>query len=330
MISDIPFLFIACPASYDSMEPFNTRIRLHNPGINIIFEGSNEMISAIFKTKKMEVRAIWILILLPCLLLSAILLIDNLQSLLIGIGYTARGDSFTAGWNATQNLRSKSMEWRTLNLTLIAFCYVFTAWFLRKKVERKRFSLNELGFKWEKNSFILLMSGFVVFSCLIVVSQIMASLRGAVEFDFSPIDFTLRGNVVYGIFVYLIYAIIDAFTQEILFRGYLQTKMVQNFGPAIGIAFTSIYFMALHLLVQKFAVTEFIAAVFVMGFAGLIFHYTKSIYFAGTLHMSINFMYRLTDAFHYENSNIDIAFVFLLAIMTSIIIFRRRQGSHTS
>lgn len=145
----------------------------------------DEMISAIFKTKKKEVIVLWILILLPCLLLSAILLIDNLQSLLIGIGYNVRGDSFSEGWNAMQDLRSQSMEWRTLNFTLIALCYVFTSWFLKKKVERKRFSLNELGFKWGKNSFILLMGGFVIFSCLIIVSQIMASLRRAVEFDFS-------------------------------------------------------------------------------------------------------------------------------------------------
>jgi len=286
------------------------------------------MISAIFKTKKMEVRAIWILILLPCLLLSAILLIDNLQSLLIGIGYNVRGDSFSEGWNAMRNLRSKSMEWRTLNLTLIAFCYVFTAWFLKKKVERKRFSWNELGFKWGKNSFILLMGGFVLFSCLIIASQIIASLRGAVEFDFSRIDITLSGNVLYGIFVYLIYEIINAFTQELLFRGYLQSRMVKSLGPTIGIAFTSTYFMALHLFVRNFAVAEFIASVLIFCFAGLIFHYTKSIYFAGALHMSCSFLIRLSDIFHYEISNIDIAFVFLFAIMASIFIFRRRQGSH--
>jgi membrane protease YdiL (CAAX protease family) len=286
------------------------------------------MISTILKTKNMELRAIWILILLPCLLLAAIFLIDNLQSLLIGIGYNIRGYSFIEGWKATQNLRSKSMEWRTLNLILIAFCYVFTAWFLRRKIEKKRFSLNEMGFKWKRNSFFLLIGGFVIFSCLIIVSQIIAFLRGAVEFDFSQIEFTLSRNVLYGILIYFIYEIINAFSQEILFRGYLQTRMVEDFGPTIGIALTSTYFMALHLLVQSFAITEFIASVFIISFAGLIFHYTKSIYFVGTLHMSISFMIRLFDFFHYKNSNIDITLVFLFAIITSIIIYRRRQVSH--
>jgi len=286
------------------------------------------MISTIFKTKEMEVRAIWILLLLPCLLLSAILLIDSLQSLLIGIGYSIRGDSFSEGWKAMQNLRSKSMEWKTLNLTLIALCYVFTAWLLKKKIEKKRFSFNEMGFKWKRNSFFLLMGGFVIVLSLIILSQIIAYLRGAVEIDFSQIEFTLSKSVLYGILIYLIYEIINAFGQEILFRGYLQTRIVKNFGPMIGIALTSIYFMSLHLLVRSFAVTEFLASVLIICFAGLIFHYTKSIYFVGTLHMSISFMVRLFDFFQYKNSNIDIAIVFLLAIISSIIIFRRRQVSH--
>ena len=283
--------------------------------------------SFFLQTKDNKVRTIWILLLLPVLLFSLIFIIDAIQSLIVGISYSVQGESFSTGWENAQNLRSESMEWRTLNLTLIAFCYIFVAWFLKKIIDKSSFNFKEMGFKWGKNSFILLIGGFVVLSCLIILSQAIALIRGAVEIDFSNAVINLSGSALYGFFIYFVYEIMNAFSQEILFRGYLQTRIVKAFGPLIGIAFTSTFFMALHLFVKSFTVTEFIASVLIFCFGGLIYHLTNSLYFVGTLHMSISFMLRLFGILKYKNSNIDIAVVFILAILITIIVVRKRKGN---
>jgi membrane protease YdiL (CAAX protease family) len=84
-------------------------------------------------------------------------------------------------------------------------------------------------------------------------------------------------------FSFFLIAIAAPISEELIFRGYIQTRLVERHGPFIGILVASLFFGFLHLdLVQGFFA-------FMLGiFLGAIAHRTRSIYPAIFCHFAVN------------------------------------------
>ena len=80
-------------------------------------------------------------------------------------------------------------------------------------------------------------------------------------------------------------SLIPAFSEELLFRGIMQTQFSKRKKAIAAIALTSMFFMLMHSDITSLTYT-YAAGVVI----GLIYYYTKSIWTAITFHATINFM----------------------------------------
>ncbi len=148
-----------------------------------------------------------------------------------------------------------------------------------------------LGFKVKNISKIVVESaigialGFVVLGINALVGLIQHIITNAPD---TSVDYSFMvskdPNSLVIWFVIMIFII--GFSEETLFRGYLQTRFIEGFtrsygsvGKLVGIIFASIIFAVVHLNIEGFL------ALFAMGIAlGVIYEWRKNIYVVAFAH----------------------------------------------
>ena len=88
----------------------------------------------------------------------------------------------------------------------------------------------------------------------------------------------------------LIIALSAGVAEELFFRGWLQTFLVDRFGMLAGIFLTSLLFGLAHYLSKEYALYAFITGIYL----GVIFHWTGNLYLLILIHALYDFIALLT------------------------------------
>lgn len=187
---------------------------------------------------------------------------------------------YFAGLNMAND---KTIQETTEQLFIIAFFSLVgtfvVVWLFRKYIDRKTFT--SLGFM---KSFLAidilfgLLFGFIImllgFTCLILTNQLFF-----LSFQFKPIEFILS----IGLFIFV------AVSEELFLRGYILNNLLTSFNKYISLIISSLIFSLLHAANSNFNSLSFIG-LFIAGiFFGLVYIYTRSLWFPIALHFSWNF-----------------------------------------
>ena len=115
----------------------------------------------------------------------------------------------------------------------------------------------------KKDSFMILM-GFVFALLYLGLWYLISLVLGSkIEFNSFP---SLTGFEDYAVFslplafgLYLAFSIFGAFTEEVAYRGYVQTRISSKYGPLLGILGSTLFFSLQHIHVfQSGWITQFI------------------------------------------------------------------------
>jgi membrane protease YdiL (CAAX protease family) len=155
---------------------------------------------------------------------------------------------------------------------------------LTTKLDGRDFSWADVGLSWKPTVFVFFGGGVILGGVLELLSWGLGIAQGTVETPVMPSIASI--TVLCGTTA----AMLDSFSQEIAFRGYLQTRLVESYGAIIGIPVVAVSFVLLHLLIHPLSPLEVLAGSILFLLVGLLYHMAGSLYLVGALHGTLNYI----------------------------------------
>ena len=172
---------------------------------------------------------------------------------------------------------------------------VFFVYILIKKNEQRGLRWSTFGLDLRKSSISYFILGSFLGLLFIIITRGIALVTGTIQIQTLRIeDLFNQSNIKFIIYFY-IWAILNGFWQEIVFRGYLQTRVVEIYNPIIGIPAVTIYFIMIHFIDRELTIFWIAAGTLLFLLISLIYYHTKSLFLVGAIHGSINYFDRLTE-----------------------------------
>ena len=169
-------------------------------------------------------------------------------------------------------------------VAVIGLIYVLTI-----KLDKRDFRWAKIGLSCKPNILVFFGVGIIIGGVLEIFSLGLSIAQGTVEIPMAP-------NITSIAFLIGITTVmLDSFWQEIAFRGYLQTRFVENYGAIIGIPVVAVSFILIHLLFNPLSLIEILTGIVLFLLVGLLYHMTRSIYLVGALHGTLNYIPRLLE-----------------------------------
>ena len=224
--------------------------------------------------------------------LRVILYVVVLMGVLFGYGIIASAISINALTGESVGL-ANSLTQIIVTYFILSVTIVLVTWLFKKFIDRGTFK--ELGFEWkgfEMDGLVGLLTGPV----LLGIGTIILAIAGYLTF----INFTFNGS---ALLVEILFMLLVAFTEEILFRGYILNNLLRSTNKWVALIITSVLFALFHSTNPGVSVLA-VVNIFVAGFLlGINYIYTKNLWFAVLFHFSWNFFQG--PVFGYEVSGLD-------------------------
>lgn len=195
-----------------------------------------------------------------------------------------------------QLARTAMNELLKTNLTFQIVAYVgmeiimvLVVYFMIKKYNNGKFSLDLIGMKFKKESIKYLTVGFGIALLMQIALYIIAIMLGS--FKFIGSDFTNYPiyKVIMSIIITFIVTAFPGFCEEILFRGVMLKYLMKKKGKVIALIISSLAFSLLHFGRGGDNIAFFIFAIVVGIVFGGIFIITDSLYLSIGLHFAWDF-----------------------------------------
>jgi membrane protease YdiL (CAAX protease family) len=194
---------------------------------------------------------------------------------------------------------------------LIGFLIV---WFMVRETERSNFTWEAVGLNWRNNSPLAILLGIMLALCLYSAIVLTRQILG---FSSSSTNPSMLGVGAPILFQRFILYLAMGFGEEIVFRGYVQTRLVRQFTAVWGILTTSMLFTLLHQISYRLSPVVILSGVMLWTTVGILYHLSKSLYLVGVFHGTMN---TLLNSLHFEVGDISSLFVHSLALCLAIVI----------
>ncbi len=206
--------------------------------------------------------------------------------------------------------------WSTVLGVLNAAMYFLLVWFLVRVVERGGFRWKDVGLDWRRSSLPTLVLGallaLAVYLANKAVAQGISSLAPTTRAILSGLGEARTLQV-------LVLWIAMGFGEEIVYRGYVQTKLVERQGAVLGVLLASIIFTVVHLAVRPLTPLALLSGIILWTAMGALYHWTRSLYLLGMSHGVMN---ALSNAFPLEapeHVGLIVHAVFLLLVVIAAL-----------
>jgi len=245
-------------------------------------------VNRLFQNNSNEIRLIWIFVIIPIYLASAIVLNRLIFVLVRASFYIAEGYSQTLAFEQAQT-QIMTLGVQVVLCAFDSFLMFLLVFLLITKVEKRKFQWSTLGLTLNSKNlcyFVLgLFFGFIFTYITIAVGVIL----GLIQFKPLKPDFFIPANVEFLI-LFFIWAMLNGFWQELVFRGYLQTRVIDRINATVGILTVTIYFVLIHFIDRQLTLPWILTGTLLFILISLMFYQTKSLYLVGAMHGMINYL----------------------------------------
>ncbi len=279
-----------------------------------------------FKTPTGEVRLVWRLILILVLFVVMQVLLRVLPIALIAASMLIAG---TAQASAVETARAIVFEdpiWSTGIGVLVGIMGFLLVWWMVRRVEKAAFTWKDIGLDWRRSSPFMILLGVLLALILFSAYRVMGFLLSGYETSLSSL---FMGCSVAGFFQTLILFIAMGLSEEVVFRAYVQTRLVTGMGAIWGILGTALIFTLLHQISFSLSLVTLLSGILLWTTMGALYHLTRSLYLVGTFHALMN---TLQNTLSYEVGDIPALIVHALALLTLIlfVFFKSRRQDNAS
>lgn len=178
------------------------------------------------------------------------------------------------------NIKADSVVSFYTGIALIFFVSILCVLFFRKAVDKRSFT--SLGFAWKgfaRERFGGLMSGLFLITLIATVIWLMKLTQ------WYTVDLDAAGMA----FVFLIMIII-AVGEELVFRGYILSNLMQSMNKEAALLVSAVLFAVFHSLNPNFNLIAFINILLAGIFLGINYIFTRNLWFSIFFHFSWNFI----------------------------------------
>jgi membrane protease YdiL (CAAX protease family) len=195
-------------------------------------------------------------------------------------------------------------------------------WFLVQVIERSSFTWEAVGLNWRNNSLLAILLGAILASGLLIASVMTGyvfSLTG------STLSTSMLGVSVPILLQKLVLYLAMGFGEEIVFRGYIQPRLVKQYGAIWGILATSVVFTLLHQISYSLSPVVILSGVMLWTAIGVLYHLSKSLYLVGVFHGTMN---TLLNTLQFEVSDVSNLVVHALVLcLVIVVVLVKTRGS---
>ena len=250
-----------------------------------------------------------------------------LVTALASIGPIVSGENLTEAFKLALNRTLESRLWLNLSEFIRSVLCLFIMYIFIKRFDKETFIWGKAGFNFKPKSILFFITGVAIYWLAFQLSFLLSFVRGVITPPTHWIQSLFQLKT--GIFFILVFTqnFFNALRQEIIFRSYLQARLVKVYGVTWGILLTSILFVLLHGFIRPMSVREILVGIVIFSFVGFLFHKSKSIFLITGMHGTGNFLLTI-----FVGANIplprylDHLMVFGIMFMVVYVSLKRKRG----
>ncbi|MFW9966950.1 MAG: lysostaphin resistance A-like protein [Candidatus Thorarchaeota archaeon] len=278
--------------------------------------------AGVLRTGTGELRYLWKFSLVFILLLVLIVISRILLILAVQQAFILQGTPSDIAFQNSQVFVAETSEGQAIASSLDLLFTLLLVFFLATRIEKRDFCLTDLGLNPQRNTLPYVGLGLVIGCILFLGAAMFGVLFGTLEPPLSPNlnQWPILSTLVASIAFY----ILNSFWQEIVFRGYLQTRAVEEYGRLAGVMSVTIVFVVFHGLVQTLTLYGILTGLLLFSFIGLLYDKTRSLYLVGVIHAVLNFLPALFNTW-WQGLEAIITYGIALALLV-LLTLRSEQG----
>jgi membrane protease YdiL (CAAX protease family) len=276
--------------------------------------------AGVLRTDTGEIRYLWKFSLIFILLLVLIVISRILLILAVQQAFILQGTPFDIAFQNSQVFVAETSEGRAIASSLDLLFTLLLVFFLVTCIEKRDFCLTDLGLNLQRNTLPYVGLGLVIGCALFLGATMFGVLFGTLESPLSPDlnQWLILSTLVASIAFY----VLNSFWQEIVFRGYLQTRAVEEYGRLAGVMTVTIVFVVFHGLVQTLTLNGILTGLLLFSFIGLLYDNTRSLYLVGVIHAVLNFLPALFNTWW---QGLEAIITYGIALALLVLLTRRSE-----
>jgi membrane protease YdiL (CAAX protease family) len=261
-----------------------------------------------------EVRLVWRILLIIILSVAVAVILRFIPISLYTTFLTSSGVAQENALKSAKSIIFNDPLWSTVIGIMNGFISLLIVWFLIKVIERRSFALKSVGLDWRSNSQWALAFGFLLALVFYIANIVIGPTFGS---SIPKVNIILSGVSIPIFIQRLVLYISMGFGEEVVFRGYLQIRLVERYGAYWGILIASIIFTLVHLGFMSLSPITIISGVLLWATIGALYHWSKSLYLVGMFHGMTN---TLLNTLNLDGAEIGGLIVHALALFLVIVI----------
>jgi membrane protease YdiL (CAAX protease family) len=280
----------------------------------------------VFRGSAGDVRLVWRLLIIVVLSVVVAVLLRFIPIFLYTAILVRSGMAQESALATAKQAVFEGPIWSTVLGVLNAAMYFLLVWFLVRVIERGGFRWQDVGLDWRRSSLpSLVLGGLLALAMYLAngaIDQGLVSLSPAMRVILSGLGEPRTLQV-------LVLWIAMGFGEEIVFRGYVQTRLVERQGAIVGVLLASIIFTLVHLAVRPLTPLALLSGIILWTAMGALYHWARSLYLVGMYHGIAN---GLSNAFPLEapeHAGLIVHAVTLLLVVI-VALYRSRASRVTA
>ncbi len=276
----------------------------------------------VLRTDTGQIRFLWKLAI--TLILIIVLIVISRFSLILVVQqvFILQGVSSSVAFQNAQIFVAESSEGQAIASSLDILLMLILVAALITRIEKNEFHLSDIGLNLWRNTLL-----FVIFGLAIGWSLFFGSIIFGIFLDTQALPIFPNFSqwpVLSALVSSMTFYVLNSFWQEIVFRGYLQTRAVEEYGRLFGIISVTLVFVIFHGLVQTLTPIGIISGFLLFCFIGLLYEKTRSLYLVGVTHAVLNF---LPILFNISLQGLENIITYGIALFLLIILIRQTEQS---
>jgi membrane protease YdiL (CAAX protease family) len=261
-----------------------------------------------------EVRLAWRLILIILLFVAAAVLLRLIPIRIFAAFLVGNGMAQATAIETASTIVFEDPVCSTAVGALNGLMGFLIVWFLVRVIERSRFTWEAVGLNWRNNSLLAILLGAILASGLFIASVLTGHI---LDLSGSALSTSMLSVSVPILLQKLVLYLAMGFGEEIIFRGYIQPRLVKQYGAIWGVLATSMVFSLLHQISYRLSPVVILSGVMLWSTIGILYHLSKSLYLVGVFHGTMN---TLLNTLHFGVGDISSLVVHALVLCLVIVV----------
>jgi membrane protease YdiL (CAAX protease family) len=260
-----------------------------------------------------EVRLAWRLMLVILLYVAAVVLLRIIPISFFTASFVSNGMTHANALEKANVIINEDPVYSTTIGILSGFMGLLIVWFLVKIIEKSNFTWKTVGLDLRSNSLLVILLGIILALLLFIASVLAGDVLGSTDLSLNASMMSVSISIFFQKFILYLAM---GFGEEIVFRGYVQKKLVERYRSTWGILMTAVVFVLLHQISYSLSPVIFLSGVMLWTTIGTLYHLSKSLYLVVVFHGVMNTM---LNTLAFEVSDIGSMVVHAFALLLVIV-----------